>query len=105
MTQCQDEFRSLSRSVTEIHTACRMLQISIAWCQNKAEIRGFPTMYNTWGCLLVEMGENNDFLQKSGPKTAFLSITILDHPTLDWAGTQNFKGIANFNMCFKKNGA
>jgi hypothetical protein len=51
------------------------------------------------------MGQNNDFLQKSGQKTAFLSITILDHPTLDWAGTQNFKGIANFNMCFKKNGA
>ena len=31
-TQCQDEFRSL-------------LQISITWCQNEAEIRGFPTMY------------------------------------------------------------
>jgi len=50
------------------------------------------------------MGQNNDFLQKSGQKTAFLSITILDHPTLDWAGTQNFKGIANFNMCFEKCG-
>ena len=45
MTQCQDEFRSLSGSVTEILTACGMLQISIAWCQNDAEIRGFPTMY------------------------------------------------------------
>ena len=50
------------------------------------------------------MGQNNDFLQKSGQKTAFLSITILDHPTLDWAGTQNFKGIAKVNMCFKKDG-
>ena len=50
------------------------------------------------------MGQNNDFLQKCGQKTAFLSITILDHPTLDWAGTQNFKGIANFNMCFEKCG-
>ena len=44
-TQCQDEFRSLSGCVPEILTACRMLQISIAWCQNEAEIRGFPTMY------------------------------------------------------------
>ena len=50
----------------------------------------------------VEMGQNNDFLQKSGQKTAFLSITILDHPTLDWAGTQNVKGITNFNICFEK---
>ena len=48
------------------------------------------------------MGQNNDFLQKSGLKTAFLSITILDYPTSDWAGSQNFKGIANFNMCFEK---
>ena len=52
----------------------------------------------------VEMGQNNDFLQKNGLKTAFLSITILDHPTSDWAGTQNFKGIAKFNMCFEKSG-
>ena len=49
MTQFQDEFRSLSGSVTEILTACRMLQISIAWCQNDAEIRGFPTMYMNGG--------------------------------------------------------
>ena len=56
------------------------------------------------GVYWVEMGQNNDFLQKSGQKTAFLSITILDHPTLDWAGTQNFKGIAKVNMCFKKIG-
>ena len=44
-TQCQDDFRSLSGCVHEILTACRMLQISIAWCQIDAEIRGFPTMY------------------------------------------------------------
>ena len=48
-TQCQDEFRSLSGCVPEILTACRMLQISIAWCQNDAEIRGFPTMYINGG--------------------------------------------------------
>ena len=50
------------------------------------------------------MGQNNDFLPKNGLKTVFLSITILDHPTSDWAGTQIFKGIANFNMCFEKCG-
>ena len=52
----------------------------------------------------VKMGQNNDFLPKNGLKTAFLSITILDHPTSDWAGTHIFKGIANFNMCFEKCG-
>ena len=31
----------------------------------------------------------------------YVSITILDHPALDWAGTQNFKGNANFNVCFE----
>ena len=41
-----------------------------------------------------------EIMEKSGQKTAFLSITILDHPTLDWAGTQNFKGIENYHMCF-----
>ena len=44
-TQCQDEFRSLSASVTEILTACRMHKNLIAWCQIEAEIRGFPTVY------------------------------------------------------------
>ena len=61
-------------------------------------------MYIMVGVNEVEMGQNNDFLPKNGLKIAFLSITILDHPTSDWAGTQNFKGIANFNMCFEKSG-
>ena len=47
--QCQYEFKSLSGSVTEILTACRMHQILIAWCQIEAEIRGFPTMYTMEG--------------------------------------------------------
>ena len=33
----------------KILNACRMLQISIAWCQNDAEIRGFPPMYMNGG--------------------------------------------------------
>ena len=53
---------------------------------------------------MVEMGENNDFFQKSGLKADFLSITILDHPTSGGSETQNFKGIATFHMCFEKSG-
>ena len=34
------------------------------------------------GVYWVEMGQNNDFLQKSGQKTAFLRDTNLDQPTL-----------------------
>ena len=50
------------------------------------------------------MGENNDFLQKSGLKTPILAATVLDHPTSKWTGTHNFKDIANFHRCFKKSG-
>ena len=44
MTQCQDEFRSLSGCVPEILTACSMLQISIAWCQ----IQHCLATFNFW---------------------------------------------------------
>jgi hypothetical protein len=50
------------------------------------------------------MGQNNDFLQKSGLKTPILAVMVLDQLTLEWAGTQNFKGIAISNMCFEKSG-
>ena len=50
------------------------------------------------------MGQNNDFLQKSGLKTLILAVMVLDQLTLEWAGTQNFKGIAISNMCFEKSG-
>jgi len=56
------------------------------------------------GVYWVEKVQNNDFLQKSGQKTAFLSITILDHPTSDWAVTHIFEDIANFHRCFEKFG-
>ena len=61
-------------------------------------------MYNTWGVHWVGMGQNNDFLQKSGLKTLILAVMVLDQLTLEWAGTQNFKGIAISNMCFEKSG-
>ena len=44
------------------------------------------------------------FLQKSGIKTPILADTVLDHPTSKWAGTHNFKDIANFHRCFKNGG-
>ena len=66
MTQCQDEFRSLSGSVTEILTACRMLQISIAQRQMKAKIHSFPTMYILGGVDVVEMGQIKVFVQEFG---------------------------------------
>jgi hypothetical protein len=95
---------SLSWSVHKNLTLHRVRKIIFSFYHHKVEIRSFPTMYNTWGCLLVEMGENNDFLQKSGLKTPILADTVLDHPTSKWAGTHNFKDIANFHRCFKKSG-
>ena len=67
----------------------------------KDEIHSFPTMYIT-GVHWVEMGQNNDLLQKSSLKTVFLRDTNLDQPTLGGSGTQISKGIANLNMCFEK---
>ena len=53
----------------------------------KDEIHSFPTMYMT-GVHWVEMGQNNDLLQKSSLKTFFLRDTNLDQPTLGGSGTQ-----------------
>jgi hypothetical protein len=50
------------------------------------------------------MGQNNDFLQKSGQKTAFLRDTNLDQPTLGGSETHIFEDIANFHRCFEKFG-
>ena len=68
------------------------------------QMHSFPIMYNTMGSKVDGLAVRDHFLPKNGLKTVFLSITILDHPTSDWAGTQIFKGIANFNMCFEKCG-
>jgi len=50
------------------------------------------------------MGQKNYFLQKSGLKMIILAATVLDNPTSEWAGTHNFKEIANFHRCFEKFG-
>ena len=76
MTQCQDEFRSLSRSVPEILTAWWMHRILIAWCQIEAEIRGFPTMY-----IILKIGEKHDFVQILGLKTPISSDRNFEHLT------------------------
>ena len=81
MTQFQDEFRSLSGPVPEILTACRMLQILIAWCQNEAEIRGFPTMCIIGGVNIVKIGEKHDFVQILGLKTPISSDRNFEHLT------------------------
>ena len=90
-TQCQDEFRSLSGSVTEILTACRMLQISIAWCQIDAEIRGFPTMYTMGGVNIVKIGEKHDFVQILGLKTPISVDRNFEHLTSEGSVAQNFE--------------
>ena len=104
MTPCEVAWWYHSRSVTKNLTPYRFNSAGWGLYGQNAEIHSFPTMYIMVGVNEVEMGQNNDFLPKNGLKIAFLSITILDHPTSDWAGTQNFKGIAKFNMCFKNNG-
>ena len=51
------------------------------------------------------MGQNKDFLQKSGQKTAFWRDTNSDQLTLGGSETHIFEGIANFSMFFEKLGA
>ena len=44
------------------------------------------------------MGQNNDFLQKSGLKTLILAVMVLDQLTSGRAGTPNFKTTDIFHM-------
>ena len=47
---------------------------------------------------LVEVSQNEDFLQKTAFKTAFSEDTKLDQLTLEGAGTPNFKSTDIFHM-------
>ena len=67
-------------------------------------MHSFPIMYNTMGSKVDGLAVRNHFLPKNGLKTAILVATILDRLTSEGAGTQIFKGIDNFSMCFKKIG-
>ena len=104
MTQSRLMSKSLYWSVIKNLTLHRVKKIIFSLYHLKKQIRSFPTMYNTWGCSWGQIGEIIFFLQKSGLKTPILAATVLDHPTSKWAGTHNFKDIANFHRCFKKFG-
>ena len=104
MTQSRLMSESLYWSVIKNLTLHRVKKIIFSLYHHKKQIRSFPTMYNTWGCSWGQIGEIIFFLQKSGLKTPILADTVLDHPTSKWAGTHNFKDIANFHRCFKKSG-
>ena len=103
-TQSRLMSESLYWCVHENLTLHRVKKIIFSLYHHKKQIRSFPTMYNTWGCSWGQIGEIIFFLQKSGLKTPILAATVLDHPTSKWAGTHNFKDIANFHRCFKKFG-
>ena len=61
-------------------------------------------MYNTRGGSWGQFGETNHFLPKSGQKTLIFAVMVPDQLTSEWAGTHNFRGIADFHMRFGKFG-
>ena len=89
--------------MTKILTTYRLNSFEWRLDGLKREIHSFPTMY-IMGEGVVEMGQNNDFLKKSGLKTLILAVMVLDHLTSELAGIHNFKDIPNFHRCFKKSG-
>ena len=47
---------------------------------------------------MVEVSQNEDFLQKTASKTGFLRDTKLDQVTLEGAVTANFQSLCIFHM-------
>ena len=88
--ELRDHVESLFESVPENLTLHRSKKIFFRFYHLIEEIRSFPTMYNTWGCLWGQIDETKHFLQKSGLKTPILAATVLDHPTSKRAETHNF---------------
>ena len=68
------------------------------------QMHSFPIMYNTMGSKVDGLAVRDHFVPKNGLKTAILGEQIRYRLTSEGAGTQIFKGIANFSMCFKKCG-
>ena len=87
-----------SRCVIEILTLCRIDVIFFKKYHVKALKQSFPMMYNTIQSKVNGLAVRSNFLQKLPEKTAFLSITIPDHPTLEGGGTPNFKCTDIFDM-------
>ena len=104
MTHFKLEVMILCQGVSKILTSNRISPIIFPSCHLIEEIRSFPTMYNTWGCLWGQIDETKHFLQKSGLKTLIFAVMVPDQLTSEWAGTNNFRGIANFHKCFGKFG-
>ena len=103
-TLCEVLWWNHSQSVTKNLTPYRFNSAGWGLDGQNGEIHSFPSMYNTWGCFLVEFGWTNWFIQKSTLKLGFFLVTALDHLTSEAGGTHNFKGIANFHRCFEKFG-
>ena len=55
------------------------------------QMLSFPNMYNTMGSKMDGLAVREHLLSKNAEKTAFLGLTILDQPTLERAGTHNFR--------------
>ena len=67
-------------------------------------VSSFNHFLTVWGQKWTVRPSETIFSQKNGLKTTILGATILDRLTSEGAGTQIFKGIANFSMCFEKIG-
>ncbi len=95
---------NLSGCVTKIMALQRWSKIDFPPEFQTRQMHSFPIMYNTMGSKVDGLAVRDHFLPKNGLKTAILGFTILDRLTSEGAGTQIFKGIANFSMCFEKFG-
>ena len=93
-----------SRCVPKILALQRWSKIDFPPEFQTRQMHSFPIMYNTMGSKVDGLAVRDHFLPKNGLKTAILGDTILDRLTSERAGTQIFKGIANFSMCFEKFG-
>ena len=93
-----------SGCVTKILALQRWLKIDFPPEFQTRQMHSFPIMYNTMGSKVDGLAVRDHFLPKNGLKTAILGEQIRHRLTSEGAGTQIFKGIANFSMCFKKFG-
>ena len=104
MTRNQMRVATQSVCVTKILALQRWSKIDFPPEFQIRQMHSFSIMYNTMGSKVDGLAVRDHFLPKNGLKTAILGDTILDRLTSERAGTQIFKGIANFSMCFEKFG-
>jgi len=93
-----------SGCVTKILALQRWSKIDFPPEFQTRQMHSFPIMYNTMGSKVDGLAVRDHFLPKNGLKTAILGEQIRHRLTSEGAGTQFFKGIANFSMCFEKFG-